>query len=54
MEDVAISFSVDHVFSERFIMIHPSWVIPYSMAHSFIELSKPLKHDNVLMHEGGL
>ena len=36
---------IDHVFSELFTMIHPSWVALHSRAHSFIELHKPLCHD---------
>ena len=36
---------VDHILSELFSMIHPSWVALHSMVHSFIELHKPLCHD---------
>ena len=31
---------VDHVLSELSTMTRPSWVAPYGMAHSFIELDK--------------
>ena len=30
---------------------HPSWVILHSMAHSFIELHKPLHYDKAVIHE---
>ena len=43
---------VDHILSERFTMTHLSWVAPYDMAHSFIELCKPLCHDKAVIHEG--
>ena len=39
---------VDHVLSELFTMNHPSWVAPNSMAHSFIDLHKPLHHNKVV------
>ena len=35
-----------HVFSL-------AWVALHDMAHSFIELHKPLDHDKVAIHEGG-
>ena len=35
-------------------MTGPSWVVLYSMAHSFIELCKPLHHDKAVTHEGDL
>ena len=38
---------VDHVLSELSIMTNPSWVILHGMAHSFIELCKPLCHDKL-------
>ena len=44
---------VDHVFSELFTMTLPSWVALNGMAHSFIELCKPLCHDKAVVHEGG-
>ena len=43
---------VDHVSSERFTMTHPSWVALHGMAHSFIELCKPLCRDKTVTHEG--
>ena len=35
---------VDHVLSEPFTMIRPSWVALHSMAHSFIESGKAVDH----------
>ena len=35
---------MDHVLSELSTMIHQSWVALHSMAHSFIELDKPVVH----------
>ena len=35
---------VDHILSDLSTMTHPSWVIPYAMAHSFIELDKAVVH----------
>ena len=43
---------VDHVLSEPFTMTHPSWVALHGMAHSFIELHKPLHHNKAVIHEG--
>ena len=43
---------VDHDLSELFTMTHLSWVTLHSMAHSFIELYKPLRHERTLIHEG--
>ena len=43
--------SVDHVLSELSAMTHPSWMALHSMAHSFIELCKPLHHDKAVIHE---
>ena len=37
---------VDHVLSDP-----SAWVALYSMAHSFIELSKPLYHVKPVIHE---
>ena len=34
----------DHILSELSIIIHPSWVALYGMAHSFIELDKAVVH----------
>ena len=35
---------VDHVLSELFPIINLSWVTLHSMAHSFIEICKPICH----------
>ena len=43
---------VDHILSERFTMTHPSWVALHGMAHSFVELHKPLRHYKAVIHEG--
>ena len=43
---------VDHVLSELFTMTHSSSVALHSMAHSFIELHKPLRQDKAVIHEG--
>ena len=43
---------VDHVLSELFTVIRPSWVALHSMASSFPELHKPLCHNKVVIHEG--
>ena len=45
--------AVNHVLSELSTMTCPSWVALHGMAHSFIELHKPLHHKKVLIHEGG-
>ena len=45
---------VDHVLSELSIMTCLPWVALHSMAHSFIELHKPLRHDKAVTHEGGI
>ena len=42
--------SVDHNLSELSAMTCPSWVALHSMAHSFIELHKPLHHDKAVIH----
>ncbi|KAF7250813.1 hypothetical protein EYD10_03434 [Varanus komodoensis] len=34
-------------------MICPFWVALHGIAHSFIELRKPLRHDKAVIHEGG-
>ena len=44
--------SVDHNLSELSAMTRPSWVALHSMAHSFIELHKPLLSDKTVIHEG--
>ena len=38
--------------SEFFTMTCLSWVALYGMAHSFIELHKPLSHNKAVIHEG--
>ena len=35
---------VDHVLSDLYTMIHPSWVALHGMAHSFIELDNAVGH----------
>ena len=35
---------VDHILSDLSIIIRPSWVAQYGMAHSFVELDKALVH----------
>ena len=42
---------VDHILSENFTLTHLSWVARQGMAHSFIELIKPLHHDKTVIHE---
>ena len=42
----------DHVLSELSAMTHPSWVALPSMAHSFTELHKSLRHDKAVIPEG--
>ena len=45
-------FPVGHVSSELFAITYPSWVDLHSMAHSFIELCKPLHHNKAVIQEG--
>ena len=45
---------VDHVLSETFAMTHLSWVALQGMAHSFIELCKPLCHKAVIHEKGSV
>ena len=40
-----------HVLSELFTMTRPPWMPLHSMAHSFIELCKLLRHDMAVIHE---
>ncbi|KAF7243599.1 Collagen alpha-1(XXI) chain [Varanus komodoensis] len=47
-----IENSMDHVLSELSAMTCPSWVALHGVAHSFIELRKPLHHDKAEIHEG--
>ena len=35
---------MDHILSELSTMTHPSWVAPYVMAHSFIDIDKVVVH----------
>ena len=44
---------VDHVLSELFAMICPSWMALHSMAHSFVELHRPPCHNKAVIPEGG-
>ena len=50
----AFSPPVDHILSELSGMTRPSWVALHGMAHSFIELCKPLHHGKAVIHEGGI
>ena len=43
----------DHILAELFTMTHQACMALHDMAHSFIELHKPLHHDIVAIHEGG-
>ena len=49
---VAIPPLVDRILSELFGMTCLSWVVLHGMAHSFIELCKPLCLDKAVIHEG--
>ena len=42
---------VDHIWSELFTVTHPPEVALHGMAHSFIELGKPLCQDKAVIHE---
>ena len=42
---------VDHILPEFFTMICLYWVALPGMAHSFIELQKPLPHKKAVIHE---
>ena len=52
LEWFAFLLPVDHVLSELFTMTRLSQVALHSMAHSFIELCKPLLHNKAVIHEG--
>ena len=52
LEWVAISFTRRLHIVRTFIMACPSWVALHGMAHSFIELCKPLLHNKAMTHEG--
>ena len=43
---------VDHVLSEVFSMTCPSCMSMHGMAHSLIELCKPLRPNKAVIHEG--
>ena len=43
---------VDYVLTELSTMTHVSWVALRGMAHSSIELRKPLHHNKAMIHEG--
>ena len=43
-----------HCMSEPSTVTYLSWVALHSMAHSFIELCKPVRHDKAVIHEGVL
>ena len=49
LEWVAFPSPTDHIFSELFIMTHPSWVALHSMAYSFIDFCKPLHHNTAVI-----
>lgn len=42
---------MDPILSELFAVTHPSWVALPSMAHSLIELVKPLHYNKALIYE---
>ena len=42
---------VNHILSELSAMMHPSWVALHGLAHSIIELCKPLHQDKAVIHE---
>ena len=42
---------MDPILSELFAVTHPSWVALPGMAHSFIELVKPLHYNKALIYE---
>ena len=43
---------VDHILSELSTMTHLSWVALHGIAHSFVELHRPLSHDKAVICEG--
>ncbi|KAF7252130.1 Methylthioribulose-1-phosphate dehydratase [Varanus komodoensis] len=47
-----ISSPVDHILSEPSAVTCLSWVALHGIAHSFIELHKPLRLDKAVIHEG--
>ena len=52
MEMLPFPPPLDHVLSELSTMTCLSWVALHGMAHSFIELCRPLCHDREVTHEG--
>ena len=44
--------STELVLSELSTVTRPSWVALHGMAHSFIELHKPLLRDKTVIYEG--
>ena len=42
---------MDPILSELFAVTHPSWVALPGMAHSLIELVKPLHYNKALIYE---
>ena len=51
---IGLPFSppVDCILSELFTMTRASWVVLHGLAHSFIELCKPLHHNKAVIYEG--
>ena len=45
---------VDHVLSELITVTCLSWMALHSIAYSFAELHKPLRHDKAVIHEGAV
>ena len=45
---------VNHVLLEPSAMTLPPWVALHGMAHSFVELHEPLRHNKAVIHEGVL
>ena len=43
-----------NIFSELFTMTHQSWMALHSMADSYTELWKRLKHDKAMIREGNI
>ena len=48
---VAVASPSGHILSELFTMTHLFWVALHGMAHSFIELLKPLHHNMAVIHQ---
>ena len=44
---------VDHILSELSTMTCTAWISLHGMAHSFIELCKPLHHNKAVIYEEG-